>query len=58
MRHGDLWAVLFFLGLVAFNWPFLTVVEETLPYSLFVLWGLFIAASWLLAAFGDRDRNR
>ena len=58
MKHGDLWIVLFLAGIVVFNWPLLTVVEHLLPFSLFVLWGLFIAASGLLGSRGERDRQR
>ena len=58
MKQGDIWFFLFALGVVLFNWPFLTVFGGSLALGLFVLWGVFIAVAALLGGGGGRDRKR
>jgi hypothetical protein len=58
MKQGDIWIFLFALGVLLFNWPFLTVLEGSLALGLFVLWGAFIAVGALLGAGGWRGRKR
>lgn len=41
---------LFALGLVLFNWPFLTIFHGGISYYMFALWGGFILAIALVAA--------
>ncbi|MDB4285545.1 hypothetical protein N9903_01420 [bacterium] len=55
MRSNDLWIFLFFLGVLVFNWPFLTIFEGSLPYGLFILWALFITLIAFFAIRRDRD---
>lgn len=57
MRSTDTWVFLFLVGLVVFNWPFLTIFADSLPYALFILWALYIAVTALFAGKGGRDRN-
>lgn len=57
MRSNDLWIFLFLLGVLVFNWPFLTIFEKSLPYGLFILWSLFIALIAFFAVRRDRDRT-
>jgi hypothetical protein len=58
MKRGDIWIFLFALGVILFNWPFLTVFEGSLALGFFVLWGAFIAVAALLGAGGWRGRKR
>lgn len=57
MRSNDLWIFLFLLGVLVFNWPFLTIFEKSLPYGLFILWSLFIGFIAFFAVRRDRDRT-
>ena len=57
MHRNDRWVFLFFLGLLFFNWPFLTAFESHLPVVLFLLWGLCIALAALFAFLSGRDRS-
>lgn len=58
MRHGDLWVLLFFFGLLLFNWPVLSVFEAHQPYAIFFLWALFIAVTAFLCYMTGRERHR
>ncbi len=42
MSNKEIWFFLFFFGVLLFNWPFLEVFDLSLPYYLFVIWGVFI----------------
>ncbi len=44
MDNRELWPFLFILGTLLLNWPFLDIFNLFLPYYLFGVWGLFIAA--------------
>ena len=58
MRHGDLWIFLFFFGVLLFNWPVLTIFAGGQPYSIFALWGFFIALSAFLSYVLGKERHR
>ena len=52
----EIWAFLFFLGLIMFNWPFLHIFGDSLPSYMFGQWGLFILAIVLIIGLRkDRD---
>jgi len=42
---------LFVVGLVAFNWPFMTIFADALPLYLFAAWSLFILIQAVSALF-------
>ncbi len=42
MGNKELWFFLFFFGVLLFNWPFLEIFDLSLPYYLFIIWGVFI----------------
>ncbi|MDA8169531.1 MAG: hypothetical protein M0Z59_07520 [Nitrospiraceae bacterium] len=42
MENREFWPFLFFLGLLFFNWPFMSIFKDVLPYYVFIVWGLFI----------------
>ena len=44
MAGKELFIFLFAFGLVLFDWPALLIFRDSLPVSLFVCWGGFIAA--------------
>jgi hypothetical protein len=48
MNGKERWAFLFLLGLLLFNWPFLEIFANALPYYLFGCWGLYILVVKLL----------
>jgi len=48
MASRELWVFLFFLGVLLFNWPLLKIFGFSLPYYLFTVWGIFIAATALI----------
>ena len=58
MRDGERWIFLFVLGLLVFNWPFLTIFEGSHPVILFACWGGFIAVIILFSLSRNRGRNR
>ena len=58
MRQGDFWVFFFALGVILFNWPFLTVFDTSPVTGLFLLWGIYIALAALAWAGSDKDRNR
>ncbi len=58
MRGGDRWVFLFFLGVLVFNWPFLTIFENSHFTALLTLWVLFILLTAAFSAFSDKDKNR
>jgi hypothetical protein len=45
MGNKEIWLFLFFLGVLLFNWPFLSIFGGSLPYYLFIMWGVFIAGA-------------
>ena len=58
MRQGDFWVFFFALGVILFNWPFLTIFEGSLAGGLFFLWSLFIAVAALAGTGRGKGRNR
>lgn len=57
MVGRELFIFLFVLGLVLFNWPFLMIFSPTLPYFMFIAWGVFILAIALIGYF-NAPRNK
>lgn len=49
MRAKELWLFLFFMGVLAFNWPFTAVFASYLPVYIFFAWGAFILLIRLVA---------
>jgi hypothetical protein len=58
MRDGERWIFLFVLGLLVFNWPFLTIFEDSHPVALFACWGIFIAVVAVFSLTRKKGRNR
>ena len=58
MKRGDFWVSSFLLGVVLFNWPFLTIFEGSTAGGLFLLWGAIIVLAALAGVVGKRDRER
>lgn len=50
----DIWVFLFFIGLLFFSWPLITIFHDHLSIYLFTAWGLFIAFLFLAAVFSER----
>lgn len=51
----DIWIALFFLGLLLFGWPFLSIFRANLPYYLFSVWILFIGLIFFASRASERD---
>ncbi len=47
MKKAEVWVMLFIVGVLGFNWPFIEMFNRALPAYLFVFWFVFI----MLAAF-------
>jgi hypothetical protein len=54
MGNKEIWFFLFFFGVLLFNWPFLEIFDLSLPYYLFVVWGVFI----ILVGVAIRKMNK
>ena len=48
MGGKEIWAFVFLLGVLVFNWPLLGIFGSSLPYMLYVLWALLIFCIWLI----------
>jgi len=51
----DIWIALFVLGLLLFQWPFLSIFSQKLPYYLFIAWLVFIGLIYLASRSSDRE---
>ncbi len=51
----DVWIFLFLLGLVVFNWPFISIFRENFTIYPFVVWFLLILAIILTNLLPDRE---
>jgi hypothetical protein len=48
MDNKELWAFLFLVGTLLFNWPLLGIFNLSLPFYIFAVWGFFIIAIGLV----------
>ncbi len=56
MVFKEIWAFLFLLGLVIFNWPFLGIFGGALSYVLYGMWALLILCIVVFSAIeGGQD---
>jgi hypothetical protein len=51
----DVWFFLFFLGVLLFGWPIMSIFRHGLATYLFVIWLLFIALILVAVRFPDRE---
>jgi small-conductance mechanosensitive channel len=51
----DVWIFLFVLGALFFNWPLMSIFENSLVFSLFILWLVFIALIFITSFFSERE---
>jgi hypothetical protein len=51
----DVWFFLFFIGVLLFGWPLMTIFKSSLAMYLFVVWLLFIVLIYLVAKFTERE---
>ncbi len=58
MGNKELWSFLFLIGTLLFNWPLLDIFSLSLPYYLFIVWGLFIVVVSLSIARSKRPANK
>jgi hypothetical protein len=58
MDNKELWAFLFLIGTLLFNWPLLGIFNLSLPFYIFAAWGLFIVAIGLLISRARRMKRK
>ncbi len=51
----DIWIFLFFLGLLFFSWPFMSIFRDALANYLFVIWFVFIALIFIASNLSERE---
>ncbi|NOY64418.1 MAG: hypothetical protein GXO97_03345 [Nitrospirae bacterium] len=50
-----IWIFLFAIGIILFNWPFISIFTETQIYYLFVVWFLFILSLFLITYYIKKE---
>jgi fatty acid desaturase len=48
MGGKETWVFVFLLGLVAFNWPLISIFGKSLPYVLYGFWAILIFLIFIL----------
>jgi hypothetical protein len=51
----DIWIFLFALGVIFFSWPILSIFQDSLVVSLFIIWLLFIVLLFITGIFSERE---
>lgn len=51
----DIWIFLFFIGILLFSWPFLSIFKDILPIYLFAGWFIFIVLIFIASIFSERE---
>jgi hypothetical protein len=51
----DVWFFLFFLGVLLFGWPLISIFKSGLATYLFVIWIVFIALILIASLFSERE---
>jgi len=51
----DIWIFLFALGVLFFNWPIMSIFQENLVFSLFIIWLVFIVLMFIASIREGED---
>ena len=51
----DIWIFLFFIGVLLFSWPFLSIFKHSLPAYLFTIWLVFIILILIASTISKRE---
>lgn len=51
----DIWIFLFALGVLFFGWPIMTIFQDNLAVSLFVIWLAFIILLFIVSIVSERE---
>jgi hypothetical protein len=51
----DVWIFLFIPGALFFNWPIMSIFGNSLVFSLFIIWLVFIACIFITSVFSERE---
>lgn len=51
----DVWIFLFFIGLLFFSVPLLSIFKDSLPGYLFVIWLVFIVLLYIASKASERE---
>jgi hypothetical protein len=57
MAGKEAWAFVFLLGVLAFNWPFLSVFGSGLVYALFGMWAFLILCVGIMNSLDSGQDN-
>jgi uncharacterized membrane protein HdeD (DUF308 family) len=57
MRPKELWILLFFIGTLAFGWPFLEIFASELPIYLFTAWICIIALIYIVVKYAAKEQD-
>jgi len=49
---------LFFLGVLFFSWPIMSIFREHLVISLFTIWLIFIVLIFITSIFSEREDGK
>jgi hypothetical protein len=51
----DVWLFLFFLGVLLFGWPLMSIFKEGVAAYLFIIWFVYIALILAASLFPERE---
>ncbi len=51
----DIWIFLFVLGVLFFSWPIMSIFQDSLVISLFIIWLVFIVFILVTSVFSKRE---
>ena len=57
MGGKEIWAFVFLLGVVVFNWPLLGIFGSFLPYALYGFWAILIISIVILNTIDTGEDN-
>ncbi len=55
VMRREIWIFLFVLGVLFFSWPIMSIFENSLVLSLFVIWLVFIVFIFITSIFSERE---
>ncbi len=55
LMRRDAWIFLFVLGVLFFSWPIMGIFGDSLVFSLFIVWLVFIVCIFVASLFPERE---
>lgn len=53
----DVWIFLFVVGAIFFSWPIMSIFQDSLVISLFIIWLVFIVLIFITSFFSEREKG-